>query len=389
MQIEERGPATIYRLIIAGLAGYGFWLAYSGLGLDGLRLFSSWFLIFVTIYYICSAAVSLLRRRQPASHVFCPMLQGLLVISGIILLAGKAIFYALDMANPGLGGLEASLVYYILPILVLLDWIVFSEKGRWRAIEPLYWLSLLIVYICVILITATFFTSPGHLCYPYEFLDWPEIGVDGMLWQLAVIAVLVLAFSYLCWLIDFTMSGKLAQTIILPRIKTVVIEDGEIVGEVDKSSLQASEPEEDEPIEVIEPQIKINVEGLKDQKSASKVHKPGAEVFEPKPVKTEPKTAKAESKPVEPKQPSSPKPKPAPSEKPAMAKPGKTSAAKSKPKSKTSAPKVRIVEQMTDLETAPKTKTSKANQAAKQPIETKRPKSEAKPKPEQKSNKKS
>ena len=64
------------------------------------------------------------------------MLQGALVVVGMILLAGVTIFYAVDMVNPGVSGLAASLVYYILPVLILLDWIIFSEKGYWRAIEP-------------------------------------------------------------------------------------------------------------------------------------------------------------------------------------------------------------------------------------------------------------
>ncbi len=310
MQIEERAPATLYRLIIAGLAGYGVWLEYSQFGFDMLRLFSGWFLIFACLYYIVSAGVSLF-RRSASSRVFCPMLQGALVVVGMILLAGVTIFYAVDMVNPGVSGLAASLVYYILPVLILLDWIIFSEKGYWRAIEPLYWLSLPTIFVCGILVTGAAMSSSAVLRYPYEFLNWPEIGIENMLWQLAVVATFVLIFGYLCWLIDFAMSGKLAQAVVLPHIKTVIIEDGEVVEEdvkgakkpkvekVEKVSEDKDEPAE--PVKVIEPKIKINIENTRDRKSARNVHKT-SDVTEVKPEKSKEPNEKVEKKPGKPKQ---------------------------------------------------------------------------------------
>lgn len=375
MQIEERGPATLYRLIVSGLAGYGVWLECSKLGWDAWRLFSSWFLILAAIYYLVSACVSFFRRRKPASHITCPMLQGMLVVAGMTLLTGQIVFYALDFPRPGLSGLGASLVYYILPVLVLLDWIIFSEKGRWRAVEPLYWLSLPTVFACGVLTTAAMMPASAHLRYPYEFLDWTEIGIDGMLWQLAVIALLVLIFGYLCWLIDFTMSGHLAQTIILPRIKTIIIEDDEEVIDNNQASV-ASEPEEKpEIIEVIEPKIKINVEGIKDQKAAGKVHKAGAEIAksqkedtgkdvakEPKGTKNKASTTKSDTKEIkivikeEPKKPES---KPPTAKKSAESK-------QEEAKDKTTKPKVRIVEQMADIEAEKKARDAKVDESAEQ-----------------------
>ena len=126
-------------------------------------------------------------------------------------------------------------------------------------------------------------SSSAVLRYPYEFLNWPEIGIENMLWQLAVVATFVLIFGYLCWLIDFAMSGKLAQAVVLPHIKTVIIEDGEVVEEdvkgakkpkvekVEKVSEDKDEPAE--PVKVIEPKIKINIENTRDRKSARNVHK--------------------------------------------------------------------------------------------------------------------
>lgn len=381
MQIEERGPATLYRLIISGLAGYGVWLECSKLGWDALRLFSSWFLILVAAYYFVSALVSLFRRRKPASQVTCPMLQGMLVVAGMTLLTGQIVFYALDFPRPGLGGIGASLVYYILPVLVLLDWIIFSEKGRWRAVEPLYWLSLPTVFVCGVLTTAVMMPASAHLRYPYEFLNWSEIGIDGMLWQLAIIALLMLVFGYLCWLIDFTMSGKLARTIILPRIKTIVIEDGEEVVEDEQKAeaveVQETPETEDKPeiIEVIEPKIKINVEEIKSQKPTGRVHKAGTEVTKSQKGKTDKNadkghenaknkasTAKSDTKEIKvviKEEPQKPEAKPSTAKK-------ATESKKEEAKGKVTKPKVRIVEQIADIEAEKKVRAAKVDESAEQ-----------------------
>lgn len=292
MHIENRGSTAFYRFLIAALAGCGLWLELTQLGLNGLRLFSGWFLIICTIYYIVSTLTTLFWRRHDAGRAVFPRFQGALVVSGMTLLVGQIVLYALDVPNPGPSGLTGSLVYDVIPVLILMEWILFSEKGHWRLVEPLYWLALPVIYVCVILITAVM-VPDLNLKYPYEFLDWPEIGIDTMLWQLAIIGVLYLAFSYLCWLIDFAMSGHLSEHVVLPRIKTIIIEeddDTDMADEPEAAELEAviteaaDEPSAEE-VAVVTKLVKVKVEGLEDQKSATKMHGTKTDAKERKPVK--------------------------------------------------------------------------------------------------------
>ncbi len=293
MHIENRGSTAFYRFLIAALAGFGLWLEFSKLGLDTLRLFSGWFLTICTIYYLINTFTTLFVRRYDAGRAAFPKFQGALVVSGMTLLVGQIAFYALDVLNPGPNGLAGSLIYDIVPVLVLMDWILFSEKGHWRIFEPFYWLALPTSYVCSVLITAVIF-SDVHLKYPYEFLDWPEIGIDTMLWQLAIIALLMLCFSYLCWLIDFAMSGHLAENIVLPRIKTIIIEEdlddaaaAEEDEEVESVIEEAAELPSAEEIAAVGQIVDVKVEGLRDKKSANKVHgtKPNSSAKSPQVVK--------------------------------------------------------------------------------------------------------
>lgn len=264
MQIENRAILVLYRLAVTLLSILGIWAEYSRLGPDMLRDFSSWFLIATAGYFLISTIVTIFRRKHSPSYTFWPVFEGMLLVSGMILFVGQIVFFTLDYAGLGLSPLIIGLVYFVLPIMILIDWLFFSEKGRWRFSDPLYWLALPTIFTCWILASASMMPDSAHLRYPYDFLNWPEITIPSMFWQLVIIVVLIIAFSYICWLIDFAMSGNLSKNIVLPRIKTIVIEEND---EDDNSAVQKPEPQPSSKAPA-----KVKVEGLQDAKSAQNIH---------------------------------------------------------------------------------------------------------------------
>lgn len=225
MYIKSRTANIVYKLIIGILAGIGLALEFATFGQPAWRLFATWFLLFTTIYYIVSALIFAIAKKRQSSKTLCPMLQGAILIAGIFLLTARLISWCGDFYLPGAGGLGSSLIEFLLPILVFCDWLVFSQKGFWRTVEPWYWLAFPALYFCFIMLTALVLPSASVLRYPYDFLDFSAVGFDTMCWSLGIIALLILVFGYLCVTLDFALSGKLGQHVVLPKIKVMVIEE--------------------------------------------------------------------------------------------------------------------------------------------------------------------
>ncbi len=79
--------------------------------------------------------------------------------------------------------------HYIVPLMALLDWLLFCPKGRWRRYDPASWLLIPLAYFIYILIRAPFAGNIGGTSspYPYSFIDiqahgwasWPECAARG------------------------------------------------------------------------------------------------------------------------------------------------------------------------------------------------------------------
>lgn len=225
MYIKTRVVTVVFRLSISALSAFASWLLFHIFGNEAWRLFSTWVMLIAAVYYFCLAFLPAFSKRRDSGRVFCPTLQGAIVISGITFAIFRLVFNMVGLRVAGLEGIGMILVNFVLPTMFLFDWIIFTKKGRWRAVDPFYWLALLICYGAWILLSAEFMNTDAALRYPYAFLDFNTIGIDLMLTWFAVIAVVVLALGYICVTLDFAMSGNLAKYVVLPHIKTIVVEE--------------------------------------------------------------------------------------------------------------------------------------------------------------------
>lgn len=302
MHIQNRTATVIFSFIIGVLAALAAWIQFLSFGHDAWRLFATWVALVAAIYYILDAVVALLAKRRPVGAELCPMLQGGLIVSGITLLLIRIICYAMDSYIPGAGG-NVMLSEFILPVLMIMSWVMFSQKGKWRAYEPFYWLALPGIYASAILVSGEFMPRNARLVYPYEFLDYPSIGIDTMLWWFAIFAVAILIVGYIFWILDFAMSGKLSEHIVMPKIKTVVIEE-EV--EDEEATPEVTEKPEEKPVKLVTTGSRnlpvIKAQAAKKSQSQPQTTKPAQNNQNHKPSDT--KTTK---EPAEPKTPEKPK----------------------------------------------------------------------------------
>ena len=97
-------------------------------------------------------------------------------------------------------------VHFVNPILVLLDYLIFDEKGHLSARYPWRWIMFPVMYIIYVytysLNGGTFFGTGGSRKYAYFFLDVDKIGFTGVAGYLIVIAVAYIIISYILVVLD-------------------------------------------------------------------------------------------------------------------------------------------------------------------------------------------
>lgn len=226
MYVNNRPIVAIYRLVLGALAVAVLWAQFGAYGAAVWRLFSTWVLVLMAVYFLISAIVTAFFTRRGSGQVICPTWQGAIVVAGLVMLAGNIVIYAHDfIVVDAPGGLWGLVAYFLLPVLALVDWLIFSDKGRWRWSAPFYFLALPTFYAMWILLTAVSMREGAVLRYPYGFLDYNVIGVEMLLLWLLVLGVIILTVGYGLVVLDFVMSGELSKHIVLLRIKTVVVEE--------------------------------------------------------------------------------------------------------------------------------------------------------------------
>ncbi|MGN1227179.1 MAG: Pr6Pr family membrane protein [Christensenellales bacterium] len=100
------------------------------------------------------------------------------------------------------------LMHLILPIMFILDYILFYKHSELKWYYPLLAVVMPLIYVAFVLIRALFLSNSSLLLYPYFFLDVTTLGYGGVfLWILALLATFI-ALGYLIYLLDKKLGQK-------------------------------------------------------------------------------------------------------------------------------------------------------------------------------------
>ena len=118
------------------------------------------------------------------------------------LLPNKLPMYTISargMTSKKLGNI---LVHIISPILVLLDYIVFDEKGNFKLFYPLIWLLIPVGYICFVYSgKGHFYGIGGSRTFGYFFLDYQKIGIQmTTIWIVGIAVGIIILGYFLVWI---------------------------------------------------------------------------------------------------------------------------------------------------------------------------------------------
>jgi hypothetical protein len=95
------------------------------------------------------------------------------------------------------------LLHTVVPLLAVLDWLVFDQRRRYRWRYALYWLAGPLAYLAFAVVRGLI----GHT-YPYPFLDVNELGYGGLAKSAVGFAVAFWVLGLLFVLIDRIPIGR-------------------------------------------------------------------------------------------------------------------------------------------------------------------------------------
>ena len=282
--------SLVYKLLVGSISSVVLLAQFDSLGANAWRLLETWLLLVAAGYFLISAFAEWFRRKEPMPHYsWCSLLQGFIIVVGIGLGILRVFYQINSLEWLGARGLFNYIQLLGIPLLTIIDWLFFTKKGGWGFSYPWYWLGIIISYCCVIILIADFVPAQSEWVYPYYFLNYSALDINIFILWVILISVIILAIGYVFMLLDYAMSGQLNQHIVMPKIKTIVIEEPLVIepeavaeDEVAKvtNNLKLSsakpktetkpefKPKKQPSMDIIKP-----VEGLKDQKSAQKIHR--------------------------------------------------------------------------------------------------------------------
>ena len=207
--IRNRNIRLIYQSVYCALAAVGF-LAQLGV-FSGVMNRS--YLVYYTnlsnllcmLFGVCSL-VQTIREKEDGYCSFAPGLKFVF----LIMISVTFILYNGLLANyPSVlayfSSLKNGLNHCILPILFVLEWVLFYKRGGTKLTYPLLSVGPPFAYVAYILTRAAILDATGKkvaVVYPYYFLNLPNLGWGGFLRWMGVLLFAFLALGYALCLLD-------------------------------------------------------------------------------------------------------------------------------------------------------------------------------------------
>lgn len=229
---DSKIAALVFRIITLGFSIFGISIMFSFYGIGKqLVYFTNQTNLFILILFsilTIGQIVDLIIKKKKGHpfNIFMPLQLALVFYISITFLVYWTMLswqgFEMGGDNPSLKVLMQFAnytVHGIVPLLAILDWILFSKHGVIKYRYGFIWLSYIYVYLIFILIRAQvggpLSTKPTISYYPYPFIDLDAI---GPLYFTLVVIGLSLGFLGLGLLFIF-LDKLIAKRIALRKIK--------------------------------------------------------------------------------------------------------------------------------------------------------------------------
>lgn len=204
----------IYRIFIVIISAIALYLNFELLGFkEGIIYFTNLSNLLCLIYFSILIIMTLLKKVKRNDIYY--------IIKGMVTMAITLtmFIYNILLSANGMGvfeghELECNLVHLVVPLMVILDYIIFGEKGNLKKEYPIIWSLVLIIYQIFVVIYAAFGgTFLNGLSYPYFFMDINRFGTIGVLFNLLIVYIFFVGFGNIVQIIDNKLAKRINKNI--------------------------------------------------------------------------------------------------------------------------------------------------------------------------------
>lgn len=226
MRLRDTRSATVFRLgtVLAVMAG----VVLTAAGPATLTGLLPYFTIQSSLAYGAFAGWSAARAQRGdalASAGVKGAVTLYVVITGLVyhlVLTNSASGFAVATVDRGLPEtIGSQLLHTVVPLLAVLDWLLFDVRGRCRWRYPVYWLAFPLGYLGFALVRGLVVDR-----YPYPFINVTDLGYAGVAVSAVVLALAFWLLGLLFVLIDRSLAGRFGSPGVADRRENAVVEPG-------------------------------------------------------------------------------------------------------------------------------------------------------------------
>ncbi len=212
----------MFKILIVIIGIFGIYSSLKDSPLVGIYEHLSYYtnlsnLLCILFFFIYSARMLLNIKKDV--HNYYPNLKGAITITILITfivynLILRPFMHDVDGVMK-LNSIGNTIVHVVLPLMVLFDYILFDEKGKFNKKFAFTWVLIPFTYFIFICIRAKMggtFTYANSR-YPYFFLDIDEYGIPQVMVNLIISIILILTLIYLYVFIDKKIEDKFKKRI--------------------------------------------------------------------------------------------------------------------------------------------------------------------------------
>lgn len=207
MRIRSKFLSVLWKLGIAGCAFTGIALQIGlfrgGFQSSSFRYFTNLSNLLCLFYFLLDAVWLLAHRARDGSKSWLPPLKGA-VMMGVTVTCIVAYTILGSFAMGATMRIAVLLVHLVVPVMTVLDWLLFDEKGAFTWRSPLGWTIFPLLYFGLVLLLAE--VLPGVPFYPYPFMNVAARGLVPVLVTVALLTAFFVALGYLFVLIDHLLA---------------------------------------------------------------------------------------------------------------------------------------------------------------------------------------
>lgn len=215
MHIRSKALSILWKTTIAACAFVGLGLQigiFKGeLHLSSFKYFTNISNLLCMVYFLIDVVFLFAVKKRDGSVSWCPALKGVAMMGITVTWLVAHFMLGSFTMGPSLR-VSIRLVHYVVPIMTILDWLLFDQKGHIKRSAPLLWTVFPLGYFAAIMGLAYF--GKGVPFYPYPFMNVEKLGLPRVLITVALMLAFFIALGYLFVLIDRLLEkaeGKLLK----------------------------------------------------------------------------------------------------------------------------------------------------------------------------------